>query len=298
MKKILHYIASICIALVFGVLPQFVEAATITTSVSNEIHAQDIFIIDVSLDTEGQKLNTIEGDIVLNDSTKNFEIRDVSVAGSGFTLWPRKPSVSIDGKTISFIGGIPGGVVGKTSLFKIIVFAKNSSELRISPKNIVGYVDDGKGTPVTVNSKDVVAHVQTPASVPTDEWKQVISTDNVAPEIFDITLYQDPSLYEGKKFLSFQTIDNQSGIAYYEVSEDGALPIRSGDQYVLVDQKGAETITVTGYDMAGNARAGAFTVDNGINWLAVSLWTLVLLVVFFVLRRKDIKNYFKKNAIH
>lgn len=272
------------------------EAASLQITTSNEIRAQDVFIVDVQLDTEGQNINTIEGTIQIQDSTKNFEIRDVSVAGSRFTIWPRKPSLSIGGDTISFVGGSPEGIDGKVSVFKMIVFAKNSSELRVSPINIVGYLNDGKGTAVEVKVQDKIISVSPSNGVATDEWRKIVSSDNTAPEIFEIFLFQDPSLYDGKKFLSFPTTDTESGIAYYEVQEGGALPVKTGDQYVLVNQDSIEDISVTAYDFAGNARAGVFTDPDAINWKAIFVWTLILCVVFIFTKIRRVRNLFKKNA--
>lgn len=276
-------------------------AATISTQVVGDVRAKDVFIIDVSINTEGQKINTIEGNIALGDTTGNFEIRDITVAGSGFTLWPRKPSLSAQGDNISFIGGVPEGITGSVGLFKIIVFAKNPSELRVTPKDIVAYMDDGKGTAISVTSRDVIVNALPSGAESRDAWRTMVSKDNIAPEIFDIVLYQDPTLYEGKKFLSFSTTDNQSGISYYEVQEDGALPVRTGDQYVLVNQNNAKEIIVTAYDMAGNARAGTFKDNQGVNWLVVTLGTLVFLVVFFVKKiiyKRRQKNKYTRNATY
>jgi hypothetical protein len=287
-KKIIMNIIKTYILIILLLTTSAGYAATVLTQVTGEVHAKDVFIIEVSVDTEGQKINAIEGDIFLGDTTGNFEIRDVTIAGSGFTLWPRKPSLSARGDTVSFMGGVPGGVVGPVSLFKIVIFAKNPSELRVTPKDIVAYVDDGKGTAVSVKSQDMIVGVLPPSSKANDAWRTMVSTDNIAPEIFDIVLYQDPTLYEGKKFLSFSATDGQSGIAYYEVQEDGALPVRTGDQYVLVNQDATKEVVVTAYDIAGNARAGTYVSDKGVNWSIVGLGTLILLIIFYArkMRRK------------
>jgi hypothetical protein len=98
-------------------------------------------------------------------------------------------------------------------------------------------------------------------------------------------------MYGGKKFLSFPTTDTESGIAYYEVQEGGALPVRTGDQYVLVDQERGQIIIVTAYDVAGNARAGVYSGKKGINWFAIVFWTIILACIA---KRKQLKLFFKK----
>lgn len=291
MKRYIHHISTYVLLFLVSIAPQLSHAMSLTVSAQGTVHAKDVFILNVALDTEKQDINTVEGEITFTDSTKNFEIRDVVVAGSALTMWPRKPSLSVKGDTISFTGGIPGGISGSVPLFKIIVFVRNPSELRVTPENIVAYANDGKGTAISVTTKDTIISVTQPLADPVDQWKSVISADNTAPEIFEISLYQDSTLYDGKKFLSFPTIDAESGIAYYEVQEGGALPVRTGDQYVLVNQNHEEDIVVTAYDVAGNARSGHYTGKNGINWLAIILWTIVLAIIA---KRKQIKRFFKK----
>ncbi len=275
--------------LILVALPAKVDAVSVSLQTSSDVHAKDVFVVDVILNTEEQSVNTVEGEVVISDATQNFEIRDVSVAGSGFTMWPRKPSLSAKGDVIAFTGGVPGGVKGNVVLFKVAVFARNPSELRISPKELIAYANDGKGTPLTVSPIEKVVTVGAPgAGGPQDAWKTIISTDNVAPEPFDITLHQDPFLYNGKKFLSFPAVDGQSGIAYFEVQEGDTLPVRTGDQYVLVNQKGSEPVTVIVYDVAGNTRVGIYTGKVAIRWMLIVLLTLVLCIIRY---RKGIIRY-------
>lgn len=281
-------------ALVVIILFPFVSlhAATITIEpITNEIHAQDVFVVTVAVNTAGQDINAIEGQLVIGDMTKNFEVRDITIAGSGLTMWPRKPSLSADGSTISFTGGVPGSLKGTVPLFKIVLFTRNPGELRIAPKDITLFAADGKGSALSVEAADRILTVGLPSLEPKDGWRDVIATDNSAPQPFDITLHQDPTLYEGKKFLAFPAIDLESGIAYYEIAEGGALPVRSGDQYVLVDQDKSQQITVTAFDAAGNSRIGIFTGKTKINWTAIIFWTVVL---FIISRRKNIMKFIRR----
>lgn len=270
-----------------------VEAASLVIEpVTQDVRAQDVFVVTVAADTAGQEINAVDGQLVIGDGvTSNFEVRDISVAGSGFSIWPRKPSLSSDGSVISFTGGVPAPVKGVVPLFKVVVFARNPGELRIQPRDITMYAADGKGTALIVNAQDRILSVGLPGSEPKDGWHEVIATDNSAPQPFDITLHQDSSLYDGQKFLSFPAIDQESGIAYYEVVEGGTLPVRSGDQYVLVNQDRLERVVVTAFDAAGNTRVGIFTGKTKVNWLAIIFWTIVL---FIISRRKNIMKLIKR----
>ena len=290
MKNISSHIKISALMILF-VLPFITRAVSITAKVSKEVRAGDTFVIDVIANTEGQNINTIEGDILFSDRTKNFEVKDVSLAGSGLTLWPRRPSLSGTGDQISFSGGIPGGITGEVPLFKIVVTTKQPGEFRVGFGEISAYANDGKGTALTVTRVDQLVPVMAPGAESVDQWNSMISTDNIPPQPFQITLYKDPQLYGGQKFISFPAIDSETGIAYYEVQEGNTLPIRSGDQYVLIDQKIKQPITVTAFDIAGNARSGVYTGKTAVNWYAVIFWTLIL---FIIKKRKSIIKGIKK----
>lgn len=274
-------------------LSQTAQAVSVTPYASGDIRAKDVFVVDVVMKTDGQEVNTVEGELVIADRTNNFEIRDISIAGSGLTMWPRKPSLSIDGKTISFAGGIPAGIAGEVPLFKVIIFTRNAGELRVTPRAVTAYANDGKGTALSVSPVEkIVTIAPEDRSVGSkDEWVKTVSNDNTAPQPFEISLHQDASLYGGNKFLSFPALDNESGISYYEVQEGNSLPVRTGDQYVLVNQGKMEVVTVTAYDASGNARIGIFDGRQPINWYAIVFWVIIL---FIIRQRKGIIRIIKK----
>lgn len=217
-KKFKKNINTVLAVLMLLSVTQVEASSLVIEPVVQDVRAQDVFVVTIAVDTAGQEINAVDGQLVLGDGlTKNFEVRDISVAGSGFSIWPRKPSLSSDGSAISFTGGVPAPTKGVVPLFKVIVFARNAGELRIQPRDITMYAADGKGTALAVNAQDRILSVGLPGSEPKDGWHEVIATDNSAPQPFDITLHQDRSLYEGKKFLSFPSIDQESGIAYYKL---------------------------------------------------------------------------------
>lgn len=298
MKYLYSYI-KISALIGISILPFLTQAVSITAKVEKEVRAGDTFVIDVVANTEGQNINTIEGDLLFSDRTKNFEVKDVSLAGSGLTLWPRRPSLSATGDQISFSGGIPGGTTGEVPLFKIVVTTKQPGEFRVGFGDVSAYANDGKGSQLSVTRVDQLIPIMAPGVESVDQWNGIISTDNIPPQPFQITLYKDSQLYNGQKFISFPAVDNESGVAYYEVQEGNTLPIRTGDQYVLIDQKIKQPITVTAFDLAGNTRTGIYTGKTSVNWYAIVFWTLVL---FIIKKRKSIIkgikkiNIFKRNV--
>lgn len=122
-------LASILLTGIF--IPSIIFAAFIKVQNEGNISAGDTSIVNIYLDTEGQKINSIDGVISLAGvNSSNFEIKDISLpVNSVFNMWPKKPVV--DNNKISFIGGVPGGVNGENLLlFKIILKVNKYGEFR------------------------------------------------------------------------------------------------------------------------------------------------------------------------
>jgi hypothetical protein len=281
------------------IAPASASAATAYIEASRDsISVGDTAIVSVKINTEGATPNTVEGDVSLKSSSDNLVVQEFSLANSAFGLWPRTPSLSKDGHTISFVGGVPGGFsIEGATLFKIIVEAKKEGTVTIAPQNFSVFANDGSGTKIAVKMKGITLRV-TPkeAGVPVNnEWLAVVSADVIPPADFIVVPGQDSSLFEGKKFVFFSSVDNESGISYYEVSENGAAAVRSGSTYVLRDQAGSPSLRVVAYDKAGNKKASTYSgaASAGINWpLVVTSIVGILAIILaakFALRKKGVK---------
>ena len=136
MKK--YILKSLVLFSIIGFVPGVVSAANIYFETSKDsISVGDTFIISAKIDSEKTSINSVEGDIVLDSNNGNLVVNDFSLAKSIFSLWPRTPSLSKDGNTISFVGGVPGGFnLDKAILFNIIDEASKEGEIKISPKNL------------------------------------------------------------------------------------------------------------------------------------------------------------------
>lgn len=275
--------------------PRLVGAAVISASTDSSVSAMDTAIVNVFINTEGQNINSVDGSVSLSDEHGgNFELRDISLVDSVFTMWPRKPSLEA-GQKIYFVGGVPGGVNGdKLLLFRIIVKINASGNFSVSPNKLVAYINDGSGTGVNVVGVRSLIAVGKAKSEPQDKWKEIVSNDNVAPEPFTVNVVQDENLFDGRKFLSFETFDSGSGVSYYEVQEGKNPPVKTGNTYVLIDQIGKVDVVVTAYDKAGNFQIATLKVNKGINWLAIIFYVVILSIVYLVVLRiikiKKIKN--------
>ena len=195
-KYILKYIV---LFLFIGFVPEIASAANIYIETSkNTVSVGDTFIVSMKIDSEKTSINSVEGDVTLENNNGNLIVNDFSLAKSIFSLWPRTPSLSTDGNTISFVGGVPGGFsIDKAILFNIVVEAKKEGTIKISPKNMAIFMNDGKGSRAETNINSLTINVvpQNSEIAPINEWSSLVATDKTSPEKFDIVIGREPSLF-------------------------------------------------------------------------------------------------------
>lgn len=297
-KYILKYFV---LFLVISFIPSVASAANIYFETSkNIVSVGDTFIVSMKIDSEKISINSVEGEVSFEGNNENLIVNDFSLAKSIFSLWPKTPSLSQDGNNISFVGGVPGGFnIDKAILFNIIVEAQKEGVIKISPKNMAVFINDGKGSraEIDVNSLTVNIVPRDSGIAPVNEWTNLVLTDKVNPEKFDIVIGRESSLFEGRRFAFFTAVDNQSGISYYEVSENNKQSIRSGSMYVLLnqDEKVDVNLVVTAYDKAGNKTISVYkNPKTSIFGFSLSFFIIILIiiVIFFILKkiRRNKKN--------
>ncbi|MEI8248887.1 MAG: hypothetical protein WCG07_00115 [Candidatus Taylorbacteria bacterium] len=283
---------------ILGIAPIHAFAATVYIESSrNTISVGDTAVISVKINADAAVLNSVEGDITFKGNPGDLIIKEFSLASSSFGLWPRTPSLSTDGHTVSFVGGVPGGFsIEGTTMFKIIVQATKAGSVSVDPSTISVYLNDGSGTKAPVIIKGVYIKIDPKSSnsVTSNDWLDMISTDRISPEPFSIVDGQDNSLFSGKKFVYFTAVDNQSGIDHYDVSEDGGPVVRSGSTYVFQDQSGNATLNVTAYDKAGNKRSATYPLVHTLESQPIHWYRIIIAVIILLLAVGIYKRYFKK----
>jgi hypothetical protein len=256
---------SLLILCLFLLAPISAQAASLFFDTdSAQINAGDSIVINVRLNTEALPINAVDGQISLTLNKKKLTIKEFSLANSALAIWPLRPSLSQDGKSVSFVGGVAGGLISTDAiLFKIIVSPAEAGNLFINPVNFLAYMNDGQGTAVDTSKQALNIEVQEApvGSVPKDNWQDLLVADHTPPEPFTINLYQDPETNNGQKFIDFYAIDNQSGVDYYEVLESGLDPVRSGSPYTLQNQAEPVKVTVIAHDKAGNLRSVTYASE-------------------------------------
>ena len=241
--------------------------------------------VEVYLDTEGETINTIEGSVILDGFTK--DIIAISTGESLLPLWPNKPSL-VESK-LSFTGGIPKGINGKSILLFIINLKPSTKdELRILPKDLYVYLNNGNGDSIKVNDRTIFM-------VKGDTYlESTIPNDTTVPVSFNIDIGKDTNAYEGKYFISFFTTDKESGINHYEVKEGDSDPVLADSPYVLRDQTLNSVVYIIAYDNAGNSKVEKYTpmykLPMKIKFSIILILSLLLIGAFRNFWIKIIKN--------
>jgi len=262
-------------------------------SSSGQYHQGETFIVEARIDTEGECINTVKGD--LSFSQDILEAIDFSQGNSILNLWLKPPEINQDMGLVSFIGGIPGGYCGRLAgdsglsnlLGKIIFNVKRVNGGQISAK--IEFLDssqvllnDGFGTPAKLTLEGMALKIlAVKGEIPESEWEKELKEDAISPEPFNIEINKDSSVFEGKYFITFSTTDKQTGIDYYEIKE--IPPIwklkiakwqEAESPYLLKDQSLRSIIKVKAVDKAGNERIAEYLPPKK----PIPYWIIVLIL--------------------
>lgn len=281
---------TIIATIVLLLLPVFSFAMTISvTPPEDTVRVGDTVILKVMIDTEQVEINAVDGVIYFN---KSAPVTSLTTGGSIMSLWPKVPT--IEDNKITFTGGSPSGVFGKfLKIFTIAIKPTTADTIEISIPEGHAYLNDGQGTEVGLTGPTINIPVL-PRGDDTDNLASLIGSDTEPPTSFTIEIGREASLYDGKYFLSFYSSDGESGIEYYEVTENNYSPVRSGNVYVLKNQNLSGTVTVKAVDVAGNVRTETRTLGmydsevftpTLITISAILILVLVSLYLFIVKRK-------------
>jgi hypothetical protein len=328
MRKYFLYLAVFCGF--YFVLPHTSNAALLYFDpVEASIHRGDSIGISLRLDTdENECINTVDAVIRYDESIRAV---DVSRGDSILNLWVEPPVIDEVNRTITFAGGIPGGYCGRilgdpslTNVLLKLVFrspglsigTKGASQPRIWIEDGAQVLlHDGFGTNAQVRLQDSkIALLDTPGGQVVDDWTTEVQDDKELPAEFSIILARDESAFSGKYFITFNSLDKQSGIDHYEVMEESSSDFNAfkwgradapwhvtESPYVLKDQTLNSTIRVKVIDKAGNERIAVLVPDEALRRISLDAMLLIgivggvvvlisVLIVYALWRRKKIVN--------
>jgi len=242
--------------------------------VEGNYYQGDTFIVESRIDTEDECINVVEANLSFSQDV--LEVVDFSRGNSILTFWLKSPTIEQKSGLVSFIGGIPGGYcgillgdLGENNLLGKIIFkvkevsgGLTSAKLEFLDSSQV-LLNDGFGTPAKLTAKGAAFTIlPEKLETPRDEWQEAIEKDNIPPEPFEAKISQNSTIFEGKYFIVFSTIDKQTGIDHYEIKEGGNAYKAGESPYLLEDQKLKSKILVKAVDKAGNERM-AEAVSSG-----------------------------------
>jgi len=261
----------------FILLPTVVFGAILYLEPAEGQHyLEDVFVTEIKINSEGEEINTIKVDLTF--SQELLDAVDFSKGNSILTLWPEGPSFSNQTGKIYFVGGIPSGYSGKDGLLgKIIFKAKKEGEATVQiEEDSQVLLNDGMGTPAKLNTRGAIFRVLAEKQeVPEDEWQKLLEKDKIPPDPFEIKIGKEATVFEGKYFIAFSTIDKQTGIDYYEVKEGKRVWEKAESPHLLEDQSLRSKISVKAVDKAGNERISEYFPPKK----PFPYWIIVLILV-------------------
>jgi hypothetical protein len=280
--------------------------------VSSALLRGEFIVIPIYLDTQFEEINAVEVYVNFSD---NLVFRDYLDGKSIITHWIEKPHVversSLHGKPVStlatkrtegsasvvFSGIVAGGISGKNlNLVDLVFEAKESgiAKIEIDEKSKV-LLNDGLGT-----KAKLIALSQSFNILDIESKPEIKIKDSFPPEPFKIYLTRNKEIFNGKYYITFETKDKQSGIAYYEVSEKPISFIflvkpdiknlffkKAESPYVLEDQSLRSYVVVKAVDKAGNERIEILypqrvLVFDDVLMFIICLIILVCLMIFVI----------------
>jgi hypothetical protein len=251
------------------------------------------FIITARIDLQNNEtINLVEG--YINFPANVLMAKDVSLGDSILTIIPQQPVIDNQKGIINFAGGVPNGYSGKingdagpsNTLIKIIFQAKNiaNNNLIQFSSNSRVYLNDGLGTPAKLNFEPAIINIIAPTNnQPISQWEEQLSQDNIIPEQFSIDLQRDKNVFNNKWFITFSTIDKQTGIDHYEV-KDGQDPWQKTESpYLLKNQTLTHLIQVKAVDKARNERIGLLRPNKNLLVIYLIVTIVILLIIILII---------------
>ena len=273
-------------------------------SAKSSYNVGDSFSVSLSINTDGQAINTMSGAVVI--PTDKFQIADVRYGSSIISLWVEKPTINYSNGTIIFTGGIPGGYNGSSGpILSFGLKAKKVGSAVIGLQDIKVLLNDGIGTELknislnalslNINEAPAKPVQETPAA-PEKKTEEVYAPtpDIVPPENFIPVISRHPSIENNKFFASFFAVDKDTGISYYEVEEKPFLLswitdkfnkpfIKADSPNILRGQYWSYRVVVRAYDQAGNYTTGF--ADKPFSPVILWIFVLILIVIAVIVTR-------------
>ena len=237
--------------------------------------------VSVKLSTD-QLINAWSGEVILPANAGQVRLITADSLGR---FWPKPPQQ--EGERIVFIGGMPNGFTGSSTLFQ---FEMKPGEYSISfNKETVAYLNDGLGSKIVGDLG--VLNFRSLSGIATVELK-----DETPPQQFSPYLYEDKNFFNGQPVLVFETKDLESGVNHYEVREFmklGTSDWHRAESPYLVNSD-VQKIEVKAIDNFNNERTAVFNVSSGKITFQIFLALLVFFTIILFVAVYNIRRWRKK----
>jgi len=236
-------------------VPLCAHAAAVRLIASTTAVVGQPFSVGVALDAQGDDVNTIQATISYPASF--FSLQGVNDGDSIVNFWIVSPNATSPG-VIELAGIVPGGFNGSSGPITSLVFDPIATGIAtLDVATATAFRNDGMGSSIPVTLSGIAAIIAVPASgtSPVPPANSLIVPNSFTPHITS-----DPSIFDGKYFMVFNTTDKGSGIDHYEVlevstgvgAESASAWVVARSPYVLQDQGLSSDVYVRAVDHAGN----------------------------------------------
>ncbi|MES2470860.1 MAG: hypothetical protein V4526_01345 [Patescibacteria group bacterium] len=276
--------------------PFVLNAAELRFDISRkEISKQQEFAIDLLLDTKGETINAIEGEVVYPEGA--LQLVAVHDGNSIVPLWVQKAEDN-NGR-IAFSGIIPGGFKGLVdplsypslypgAVFKLIFRGTEKGIGEIKLENVRLLRSDGHGSEVSVEIYPVLVSV---SSYTLNQPYEL--NDSVAPE-FQIAAFEPKGgVFVDSPALVFLASDKESGVKEYQVKiEDGSW-IVAESPYATDNYFVSKKFNIKAIDYSGNEKITEVTSPSAItgkDQVVAIVVLLALLILCGFIVKKVLRN--------
>lgn len=289
-KKILKYFIYVLFLLNIFLIPRSIFASELIFKlIPNTEVEEKIQTIEVRIDPQSKNLNVVEGTINFESNILDKTIVDIETGGSVLTIWTKKPEYLQNEKIISFAGGSQVGFDKESLLFRIKISSNISGNLIILSTNSKAYLSDGLGTIDEIPISSININLE---KTDTNLLNRG-SLDKVSPYFEFVNIGKDANTYDGKYFISFNAIDDNSGISYFEIKEGNEITKTTDLVYILKDQNRKTPISITAYDKVQNMVVYEIKAKSDfINYVIIILLVILILLLIYKnkINFKKIKN--------
>lgn len=119
----------------------------------NSVWSGETIILEVRLDTGTAAANAAE--VLINFSKDDAEAVDFLTGGSAIDLWVRKPEISNEKGTVSFMGGATSGFLSDDLLGRLILRSRKEGIIKLNfDKTCRALLANGHGAPLQLENSD------------------------------------------------------------------------------------------------------------------------------------------------